>query len=72
MPVVSWLREERYCEQVRRAFTSQEARRFFNVDELLKLLDEHLAGADNSRRIWIVYSFLIWYRIYFIDCRKPT
>lgn len=71
VPVASWLREERYCEHVRRAFESEEAARFFNTSELLRLLVEHRAGSDNSRRIWIVYSFLIWYRVYFVDCEKP-
>jgi len=71
VPVVSWLREERYFEQVKRAFESEEAARFFDVAELRRLLDEHRAGADRSRRIWIVYSFLIWYRVYFIDRAKP-
>jgi hypothetical protein len=38
----------------------------------LKLLDDHKAGAaDNSRKIWIVYAFLEWYRIFFIDGTVP-
>ncbi|WP_165172104.1 asparagine synthase (glutamine-hydrolyzing) [Adlercreutzia sp. ZJ242] len=65
VPVVSWLREERYYDLVRAWFTSETAQRFFNVDELLKLLDEHRAGADRSRKIWIIYMFLMWHKIYF-------
>lgn len=65
VPVVSWLREDRYYEQVKAWFTSETANRFFNTDELVALLDEHKAGADRSRKIWIVYMFLMWYRIYF-------
>jgi asparagine synthase (glutamine-hydrolysing) len=65
VPIVSWLREERYFEIVKREFMSDEAARFFNVDELLRLLNEHKAGTDNSRRIWIIFSFLTWYRVYF-------
>ena len=65
VPVAGWLREERYYELVRQEFASAEARRFFDEAELLRLLDDHRAGADNSRRIWIIYSFLIWYRVYF-------
>ena len=39
---------------------------------LLKLLDDHKAGAaDNSHKIWIVYAFLEWYRIFFIDGTVP-
>ncbi len=71
VPVASWLREDCYYEQVKREFTSVEAMQFFDVASLLHLLDEHRAGADNSRRIWIIYSFLIWYRVYFVDQAKP-
>ena len=71
VPAVAWLREERYWEIVRRTFESPEAAEFFDVAELLRLLDEHKAGTDNSRRIWIAYSFLIWYHVFFIDRAKP-
>ena len=67
VPVVSWLREGRCFNEVKRAFESDVAARFFDVDELRRLLDEHRAGADRSRRIWIVYSFIIWYCVFFID-----
>ena len=65
VPMAKWLREEPYCSLVREAFTNDTASRFFDVDELVRLLDEHRAGADWSRRIWIVYSFLVWYRVFF-------
>lgn len=71
VPVVNWLRQDRYYEQVRAWFTGDIAQRFFNTDELVRLLDEHKAGADRSRKIWIVYMFLMWYKIYFVDREKP-
>ncbi len=71
VPVVNWLREDRYYRMVREWFTGEVAQRFFNTDELVKLLEEHRAGADRSRKIWIVFMFLMWYRIYFIDRRRP-
>ena len=37
----------------------------------MRLLDEHKAGADRSRKIWIVYMFLMWYKIYFVDKTVP-
>ena len=67
VPVVSWLREERYYNQVKEWFTGKEAQEFFNTNELLKLLDEHKAGKDNSRKIWICFMFLMWYHIYFSE-----
>ena len=51
--------------------TGDIAREFFNTDELVRLLDEHKAGADRSRKIWIVYMFLMWYKIYFVDRTVP-
>ncbi|MDD7369728.1 MAG: asparagine synthase (glutamine-hydrolyzing) [Berryella intestinalis] len=73
VPVVGWLRQERYYQQIKDCFTSEEAARFFNVGSIVKLLDEHRAGAkDNTRKIWIVYMFLVWYRIYFVDRTVPA
>ncbi len=37
----------------------------------MRILDEHKTGADRSRKIWIVWMFLMWYRIYFVDQKKP-
>ena len=71
VPVVNWLREDRYYNQVKEWFTGDIAREFFNTDELVRLLDEHKAGADRSRKIWIVYMFLMWYKIYFVDKTVP-
>ena len=71
VPVVNWLREERYYNLVKEWFTGDIAREFFNTDELVRLLDEHKAGADRSRKIWIVFMFLMWYKIYFIDRTVP-
>ena len=71
VPVVNWLRQDRYYNQVKEWFTGDIAREFFNTDELVRLLDEHKAGADRSRKIWIVYMFLMWYKIYFVDKTVP-
>ena len=40
---------------------------FFNTKRIIKLLDDHKNGKrDNSRKIWTIYTFLIWYNEYFI------
>ncbi|MBR5538867.1 MAG: asparagine synthase (glutamine-hydrolyzing) [Clostridia bacterium] len=72
VPIRLWLREEKYAEQVRRAFESAYADEFFDADELLKLLDEHFSGkANHARKIWTVYVFLVWYKRFFIDFILP-
>lgn len=66
VPIRVWLREEKYCRIVKKAFSSESAEKFFNTPKLVKLLDDHKNGkADNSRKIWTVFTFLIWYRVYF-------
>lgn len=72
VPVVNWLRQDRYYNQVKEWFTGDIANKFFNTDMLVRVLDEHKAGADRSRKIWIVYMFLMWYKIYFIDQSVPA
>ena len=72
VPVVSWLRQDKYYNLIAEWFTGPLAQEFFNTDELMQLLDEHRAGKDNSRKIWIIYMFLLWYKIYFVDKHSPA
>ena len=66
VPIRVWLREQKYYDTVKAAFTSPAAKQFFNTDELLSMLDAHFVGKkDNSRKIWTVYMFLVWYEVYF-------
>lgn len=66
VPTRVWLKEERYYNIVKDAFTSATAKEFFHTEQLVKLLDAHKAGKeDNSRRVWTVYTFLVWYQQFF-------
>lgn len=68
VPIRVWLREEKYYNIVKKMFTSDIANEFFNSDVLLDYLDRHFAGKeDNSRKIWTIYIFLIWYNVYFCN-----
>lgn len=72
IPVRVWLREEQYYNRVKAMFNSKEAEQFFNLDYLNRLLEEHKAEKhDNSRKIWTVYIFLIWYDRFFAN-GKPV
>ncbi len=67
VPIRVWLREDKYYELVKGYFTSETAEKFFRTDELVKLLDVHRSGKyDRSRMIWTVFTFLVWYDIYFV------
>ena len=66
VPTRVWLRDEKYYNIVKAAFNSETAKKFFNSEKLIKYLDDHYKGKeDNSRKIWTVYIFIVWYNIYF-------
>lgn len=68
VPTRVWLRDEKYYNVVKKKFLGKTAEKFFNTDALVAWLDEHFSGKeDNSRRVWTVYVFLVWYDIYFDD-----
>ena len=65
--------EEKYAQIVRRYFESAFAAEFFDTDALIRLLDDHVAGkANNGRKIWTVFTFLVWYKRFFIDFILPV
>ncbi len=66
VPIRLWLCEDEYYERVKTAFLSETAKKYFNTKALLKLLSAHKNGkADNSRKIWTIYTFLVWHAEYF-------
>ena len=66
VPTRVWLKDEHYYSVVKDLFTSPTAEKFFNTEILVQYLDEHFhEKEDNSRKIWTVYVFLVWYQIYF-------
>lgn len=72
VPMANWLRCDENYRHVKTWFNGPEARQFFNVDELMRLLDEHRDGSDRSRKIFMLWMFLIWYRMYFVEQTAPT
>lgn len=68
VPIKFWLREEKYRDIVKSYFESDFAGEFFDKQMLSELLDDHFTGkSDNQRRIWTVFTFLVWYKRFFID-----
>ena len=68
VPIRVWLKEDKYFQKVKEVFESKAAKEFFNTERIVALLNEHKAGkADNSRKIWTIYVFLVWYKVYFED-----
>ena len=71
IPIRVWLREEPYYNRVKEMFQTDAAKQYFNTELLLKMLKDHKEGrhtnekTDNSRKIWTVYVFLVWYDRFF-------
>lgn len=68
VPIRVWLKEDKYYDIVKSEFLSATAEKYFNTKYLVKLMDDHRADkADNSRKIWTVYTFLVWYKQFMTD-----
>ena len=66
VPIREWLCQEEYYNTVKAAFTDEVAEKYFNTEQLVKMLDAHKSGKnDLSRKIWTVYTFLVWYKQFF-------
>ncbi|AOF48190.1 asparagine synthase (glutamine-hydrolyzing) [Tetragenococcus halophilus] len=68
VPIKDWLHEEQFYKQVREVFSANFAAEFFDQEKILDLLDRNYQqDIDARRRIWTLYSFLVWYKVYFVD-----
>lgn len=64
VPIREWMKDEDTYKQIKALFEKDD--KFFNTKRIVKLLDDHKNGKrDNSRKIWTVYVFLLWYEIFF-------
>ena len=67
VPIRIWLADERYNKDVRDKFRSEMAAQFFNIEEINAIFNDYISGnSDNWRKIWTIYTFLVWYEEYFI------
>lgn len=66
VPIRVWLKQDEYYNTVKQAFLSETAEKYFDTAALVALLDRHRSGKEDvSRKIWTVYTFLVWYKQYF-------
>ena len=67
VPIRMWMADERYNSDVIRLFNSDIADKFFNRDEINKIFYDYLnVDSDNWRKVWTIYTFLVWYEEYFV------
>ena len=64
VPIREWMKDEDTYRQIKAM--CEKNNKFFETKRIIKLLDEHKKGKkDNSRKIWTIYIFLLWYEIFF-------
>ncbi len=67
VPIRIWLADERYNQDVQRLFHSELAEMFFDVEQINAIFEDYIGGnSDNWRKIWTIYTFLVWYEEYFV------
>ncbi len=67
VPIREWMREDEFYNEIKRAFEQDFVKEFFNQKYILNLLEEHKARKkDNYKKVWILYSFIKWYEIFFV------
>ena len=66
VPLREWIREDDLYNKIKVEFESDNANKFFKQDKILKLLELHKnKKKDTYKKVWTIYTFLVWYRIYF-------
>ncbi len=67
VPIRIWLADERYNGDVKAKFSSEMAGKFFNIEEINNIFNDYINGnSDNWRKVWTIYTFLVWYEEYFV------
>ena len=68
VPIREWMKTREVSDKIREMFNKDFTKKFFKVDVINKLLDDHINGKkDNYRKVWTIYSFLTWYEIFFLN-----
>ncbi len=66
VPIRHWMSDDRYNSDIKKTLRSKEAEQFFNIEEVEKIWDAYTGGdSDLWRKLWTIYTFLVWYRQYF-------
>ena len=64
-PIASWIKEDKFRKRIEEAFTSDVAKKFFEPEALLEILQEHINGKSSMQKIFTIYTFILWYQVYF-------
>ncbi len=66
VPIRHWMADSAYNKDVYEKLHGADAEKFFHKEEVEKIWDEYIGGnSDLWRKVWVIYTFLVWYDIYF-------
>ena len=66
VPLREWIKEDDLYNQIKVKFEGESANKFFNQNKILKLLENHKQGKkDCYKKVWTIYTFLVWYDVFF-------
>ena len=66
VPLREWIREDELYNDIKEKFESDTADKFFDKKRILKLLNLHRSGkVDCFKKVWTIYTFIVWYNIFF-------
>ena len=66
VPLKEWIKSDAFYNEIKAKFTSSSAEKFFDTKAILLLLDDHREEKrDCYKKIWTIYTFLVWYDLYF-------
>jgi len=67
VPFGNWLMEDKYYNIVKDTFNKEYVDTFFDKNKINKMLDDHHNKIQrNGKKIYTIYTFLIWYERFFI------
>ena len=68
VPIRVWMADDRYNGDVKGRITGETAAKFFNVEQVKAIWEEYVTvNSDNWRKIWTIYTFIVWYEEYFCN-----
>ena len=66
VPLREWIREDELYNEIKEKFNSKTAEKYFDIKRINKLLEDHKSGKkDCYKKVWTIYTFIVWYNEYF-------
>ena len=71
VPFSKWIRQEKYYKKIKKMFNQEFVKDFFDQKVINKMLEDHYQNhKNNGRKIYNIYTFLIWYQVYFLEDKE--